>query len=290
MMKMEKEELQSYEKAFLIAEDAVGFAQKLVKENVKVLKLAQDIENRILDLDGKPAWPVNISINEIAAHYTPSIGDSLILKEGDFAKVDIGTQVNGYICDRAFTVKIGPKSDPMIEASEKALDVCLKLIKPGTKIHEISEVCENTVNELGFNVIRNLAGHRVERYNQHAHPSIPNGKNSIQDEIVSGNVYAMEVFVTNGSGFVVESSPTEIFQYNQDAAVRLWEARKILELAKSEFEKLPFTKRWITGISPLKIDMAFRQLIDAEALIEFPPLKEESNGIVVVTEKSVIVK
>jgi len=282
--------LQSYEKAFLIAEDAVGYSQKLVKENVKVLELAERIEKRIIELGGKPAWPVNISINEIAAHYTPSIGDNLVLKGGDFVKVDIGAQVNGYICDRAFTVCIGKKSDPMIEASEKALEECLKLIKPGTKVHEISEVCENTVNNLGFNVIRNLAGHKVERYNQHAHPSIPNGKNTIQDEIESGNVYAMEVFVTNGSGLVIESSPTEIFQYNKDSAVRLWEARKVLELAKNEFEKLPFTKRWITGISPLKIDMAFRQLTDAEALIEFPPLKEESNGMVSVTEKSVIVK
>lgn len=287
---MEKEELQSYEKAFLIAEDAVGFAQKLVKENVKVLKLAQDIENRILDLGGKPAWPVNVSINEIAAHYTPSIGDQLILKGDDFVKVDIGAQVNGYVCDRAFTVKIGSKSDPMIEASEKALEECLKLIKPGTKVHEISEVCENTVNEMGFNVIRNLSGHRMDRYEQHAHPSIPNSKNSIQDEIESGKVYAMEVFVTNGSGFVVESSPTEIFQYNQDVAVRLWEARKILELARDSFEKLPFTKRWVTGISPLKIGMAFQQLIESGALIEFPPLKEESNGLVAVTEKSVIIK
>lgn len=289
-MKMEKDELLSYEKAFLIAEDAVGFAQKSVKENVRALELAEKIEKRIVEIGGKPAWPVNISINEIAAHYTPPIGDSLILKAGDLVKVDIGTQVNGYICDRAFTVCVGKKSDPMIEASEKALDECLKLIKPGTKVHEISEVCENTVNELGFNVIRNLAGHRVERYSQHAHPSIPNGKNSIQDKIESGNVYAMEVFVTNGSGFVVESSPTEIFQYNRDAAVRLWEARKVLELAKNEFGKLPFTKRWVTGISPLKMGMAFQQLLDTEALIEFPPLKEESNGLVAVTEKSLIVK
>lgn len=287
---MEKEELQSYEKAFLIAEDAVGFAQKLVKENVRVLELAEKIEKRILELGGKPAWPVNVSVNEIAAHYTPSIGDNLVLKEGDFIKVDIGAQVNGYICDRAFTVRIGKKSDPMIEASEKALESCLKLIKSGTKVHEISEVCENTVNGMGFNVIRNLSGHRVERYNQHAHPSIPNGKNSIQDEIESGKVYAMEVFVTNGSGFVIESSPTEIFQFNNDSTVRLWEARKILELAKNEFDKLPFTKRWITGISPLKVDMAFRQLIDSGALMEFPPLKEESSGMVAVTEKSVIVK
>lgn len=290
MIKMEKEEMQAYEKAFLIAEDTVGLAQKLVKENLRALELAEKVEKRILELGGKPAWPVNISINEIAAHYTPSIGDNLVLKEDDFVKVDIGVQVNGYICDRAFTVKVGSKSDPMIKASEKALDECLKIIKPGVKVCEISEVCENTVNEMGFNVIRNLSGHRIDRYKQHANPSIPNGKNSIQDEIQAGNVYAMEVFVTNGSGFVIESSPTEIFQYNRDAAVRLWEARKILELAKNEFDRLPFAKRWIAGVSPLKIDMALKQLLEAEAIIEFPPLKEESSGMVAVTEKSVIVK
>lgn len=290
MMSMEKEELQSYEKAFLIADDAIGLAEKLTKENAKVLDIAEKVEKRIIEIGGKPAWPVNVSINEIAAHYTPSTGDSLIIKDGDFVKVDVGAQVSGYLCDRAFTVCIGKKSDPMIEASEKALEECLKLIKSGIKINEISEVCENTVNEMGFNVIRNLSGHRVDRFEQHADPAIPNSKNSIQDEIKSGNVYAMEVFVTNGSGFVTESSPSGIFQYNSDANVRMWEARKLLEFAKVEFEKLPFTKRWITGISSLKIEMAFQQLLDAGALMEFPPLKEENNGMVAVTEKSVIVK
>ena len=158
---MEKDVLQSYEKAFLIAEDAVGFAQKLVKKDMKVLELADTIERRIMDLGGKPAWPVNVSINEIAAHYTPSIGDSLALKEDDLVKIDIGAQVNGYICDRAFTVRINKKSDPLIEASEKALEACLKLIKPGTKIHEISEVCENTVNELGLNVMLSIMPSKV---------------------------------------------------------------------------------------------------------------------------------
>lgn len=287
---MEKEELQSYEKAFLIAEDAVGFAQKLVKNNAKALELAEVIEKRIKELGGKPAWPLNISINEIAAHYTPSANDDLILKEGDLVKVDIGVQVNGYICDRAFSVCIDKKSHPLIEASEKALEKVLRMFKPGTKVFEISEVTENTVNEMGFNVIRNLAGHRLERYKQHAHPSIPNGKNTIQDEIESGKVYAMEIFVTAGSGYVIESSPTGIFQYHRDVAVRLWEARKILELAKNEFNGLPFTQRWINGISALKIDMALKQLIEGGALIEYPPLKEESNALVSVTEKSVIVK
>lgn len=287
---MDKDEQMSYEKSFLIAEDAIEFSKKFVKENAKAIDIANEVEKRIFDLGGKPAWPVNISINEIAAHYTPSINDTLVLKEGDLVKVDIGTQVNGYICDRAYTVCIGKNSHPLIEASEKSLEKVLKMFTPGTKVSEISQVTEDTVSEMGFNTIKNLAGHRIDRFQQHAYPSIPNSKNSSQDEIESGKVYAMEIFVTDGSGMVTDSSPIGIFQYNRDATVRLWEARQLLEMAKTEFEMLPFTQRWISGISPLKIGLALRQLIDSGAIIEYPPLKEESNAKVAVTEKSVIVK
>jgi methionyl aminopeptidase len=70
----------------------------------------------------------------------------------------------------------------------------------------------------------------------------------------------------------------------------LWEARKLLDLAKNQFETLPFTRRWIKDISPLKFDMAIRQLLEVDALYEYPPLKEEKNGLVAVTEKTIIVK
>lgn len=287
---MEKEVLENYEKAMKIAEEVVGYARKTDLFNRKALDVAEELENVIKTLGGKPAWPVNILINEIAAHYTPDVNDTLTLKENDLVKIDIGVQINGYISDNAFSVCVGSSSHPLIEASEKTLEEAIKLIKVGTKIFEISDVVENTINNLGFNTIRNLCGHAVERFNQHAHPSIPNGKNTIKEEIEPDQVIAMEVFTTNGSGWVVESSPTLIFKYKQDKPVRLWEARKLLDMAKNQFETLPFTRRWIKEISPLKFDMAVRQLLEVDALYDYPPLKEESNGLVAVTEKTIIVK
>ncbi len=287
---MEKEVLGNYEKAISIADQVVGYSRKLDLTNKKALDIANELENVIRTLGGKPAWPVNILINEIAAHYTPDINDTLVLKEGDLVKIDIGVQVNGYISDNAFTVCVGKSSHPLIDASEKGLEEAIKLIKPGTKIFEISQAVEDTVNSFGFNTIRNLCGHAVERFNQHAHPSIPNGRNTIQEEIQPEQVIAMEVFSTNGSGLVTESSPTLIFKYKQDKPVRLWEARELLDMAKNQFETLPFTRRWIKNISPLKFDMAIKQLLEVDALYEYPPLKEESNGLVAVTEKTIIVK
>ncbi|MBI4009885.1 MAG: type II methionyl aminopeptidase [Candidatus Aenigmarchaeota archaeon] len=284
-----EELLEHFKKAEKISTEVIQFAKPLIKQDTKILDIAETIENKIRELGGKPAWPVNISINDIAAHYTPEINDTIVLKEGDLVKVDIGVQVNGCPWDRAFTICIGKKSHPLIDASSKALDEALKIMKAGTKVYEISEIVETTVNNLGFNVVRNLSGHGIEQYHQHAHPMIPNSKNTIQDELESGKVYAMEVFTTNGSGVVIESSPTGIFKYHGDKPVRLWEARKILEITKNEFDQLPFCKRWIKTITPLKLDIALRQLIEAGAIETYPPLKEQSNGLVAQTEETVII-
>jgi len=284
-----EELLEHFRKAEKISTEVIQFAKPLVKADDKILDIAETIENKIRELGGKPAWPVNISINEIAAHYTPEINDTIVLKEGDLVKVDVGVQVNGCPWDRAFTVCVGKKSHPLIEASQKALDEALKTMKTGTKVFEISEVTETTVSNLGFNVVRNLSGHGISQYHQHAHPMIPNSRNTIQDALESGKVYAMEVFSTNGSGVVIESSPTGIFKYHEDKPVRLWEGRKILDIAKKDFDQLPFCKRWIKDISPVKLDMALRQLAEVGAIETYPPLKEKSNGLVAQTEETVII-
>ena len=286
---MEEEELKNYKKAIEISESVVKMARELAVANVKVFDLAEKVEDKIKELGGLPAFPVNISINEIAAHFTPELNDPLILKEDDLVKIDIGVHVDGYMSDVAFTVCVGKKSHPLIEASETALQEALKIIKPGTKVCEISEVVENSLRERNFNPVRNLCGHGLERFNQHGYPSIPNGKNNSQIELQEGTVVAMEVFATDGEGQVKDSSPTLIYKFLQDKPVRLPEARKILDMAKKDFSMLPFAKRWVAKkIGPLKLDFALRQLEEIEAIQSFPILKEVSNGLVAQTEQTVL--
>ncbi len=285
---MEKEVLEKYEKARKVSDEILPFAKSLVKEGASILEVAERIENKIKELGAKPAFPINISINEVAAHYTPDINDQTLIKSGDLVKVDIGVQVDGYIWDRAFSISIGQENQ-LIKASEKALEEAIKVVKPGIKVFEISEIIEDTVTSLGFNTIKNLSGHGLERFNQHAFPSIPNSKNTIKAEI-KDQVIAIEVFVTDGSGYVKESSPTLIYKFKQNKPVRMYEARKILEMAKSEFDFLPFTKRWIKGIPPLKIDMALRQLLEVDSIVDFPVLREISGKKVAQSEETLIVE
>lgn len=287
---MEEDFEKDYNKAREVSDLVVEFSKSLIKEDGKVLAIAEAIEEKIKELGAKPAWPINISINNIAAHYTPTADDTTILKKNDFVKVDIGTQVNGVAADRAYTICIGEKTHPMIEASKKALEETMKILKAGVKVYELSEVIENTVKEFGFNTIRNLSGHGIERHEQHASPSIPNAKNSIQTKIEEGQLIAIEVFVTNGIGWVIDSGSELIFKHIQDKPVRLWESRKLLEIAKTEFDRMPFAKRWIKSISPFKLDMAVTELLDAGCLHGYSPLKEESNGLVAVTEDTKLIK
>lgn len=288
---MEEEVLNNYKKAKSVSDSVIIFAKNLVKEGAKILDIAEKIEEKIRQLDCGIAFPVNISINENAAHYTPDINDDIVLKFGDLVKIDIGVHSNGYIWDKAFTVCIGEKKHPLIETSEKALQEALKTIKSGVKICEISEVVENSIKEMGFNPIYNLCGHGLEQYNQHAPPTIPNGKNTIKSEIEPDQVIAMEVFTTDGSGLVKESSLALIFRGIGEKPVRMLEARQILKKALVDFNGLPFAKRWLSGLtSNLKIDMSLRQLIDVSAIISYPILKEETNGKVAQTEETIIIK
>lgn len=286
---MEEAVLKKYRQAHDISDGVLEFARPFIKPGARIIDVAEKIEKKIVESGAKPSWPVNFSINEVAAHDTPGIDDARILEEGDLVKVDIGCQVDGYISDRAFTVFVGHKTHPLIETSEKATKAALDALEPGVKVSEISAIIEDIVVGAGFNPIRNLAGHSMGQNSQHEPPSIPNGRTNDQTEILEGTPLAIEVFTTDGTGWVKESSPTTVYKFFQDKPVRLNEARKILGMAKVDFEMLPFATRWLKGISPVKLQMALRQLVEAEALEAFPPLKEESNGMVAVYEDTKIV-
>ncbi len=288
---MDDEALKNYKKAKSVYESVSLFAKPLVKEGASALEIVEKIEGKIKELGCGIAFPTNISINDHAAHYTPDINDSTKLEDGDIVKIDIGVHSEGYICDSAFTVCINQKTHPLIDAAEKALEESLKVIKPGVRICDVSEVVESVLEGTGFNPIRNLCGHGLDRYVTHADFSIPNGRNKITEEISGGRALAMEVFVTDGVGWVKDSYPVLIFGYLQDKPIRLPEGRKILQAARDDFSSLPFAKRWIgnMGISQLKIDMSLKQLIEAGAIREYPILKEESGGLVAQAETTIII-
>ena len=287
---MEKEILEKYKKAGKIHQEMKLFARKQVKEGTKALDLAEKIEKMIKEKGAGIAFPVNISINDIAAHYAPDIDDALTFQDGDLVKVDIGVHVDGYIADSAFSVSIGGQDNELIKAAEDAVEQFIKTIQPGKTVEEMSGLVEEVVTSHGFNPIRNLAGHSVDQYLLHGGLSVPNGKIMSSREIKENTVVAMEVFTTTGEGWVKESSPTLIYMFRQPKPVRLRESRKILELIEKEFKTLPFAKRWLKDVgNPLRLELALRELMSRDVLRGYPPLREKSHSKVAQAEETVIV-
>lgn len=286
---MDKQILDKYIQAGKIAKETLEYGKGLVKEGASLLEIAELIEKKIFELRGNPAFPINIGMNETAAHFTPTMQSKETIRIEDYVKLDLGVHVDGYIADTAATVRLAGK-DKLIECSEKMLEAALLLFIPGGKISEIGRIIENVAKEFGFNPVKNLTGHGLRQYDLHAGTNIYNVKNSSQKMLEEGEAYAIEPFCTAGTGFVKDSEPALIFMWLSDRPVRSIEGRKILELAKTKYTRLPFARRWLEkSFSQLKLSLALGELSQKRALHAFPQLKEVSGKPVAQAEHTVIV-
>ena len=99
--------MEMYKKSGEIISKIRKMAINHVKADMKIIDLVEYVESNIIEMGGRPAFPCNISINEITAHYTASPGDESIIKRGDLVKIDLGAHVDGYIADSAASVIVG---------------------------------------------------------------------------------------------------------------------------------------------------------------------------------------
>jgi len=189
-----------------ITKEAVILARKNIREGVNIYDYVKKIEDFIKSKGAGLAFPVNISINEYAAHDTADYKSNKIFQAGQVVKVDIGAEVNGYVGDSAFTSEIKTKEySDLILSSEKALSEALKIIKPGIKLREIGAVINSTIAMFGYNPIKNLGGHGVGKYSLHTGIFIPNYDNHDNHELKEDDMVAIEPFATTGKGSVVSS-------------------------------------------------------------------------------------
>jgi methionyl aminopeptidase len=263
-------------KAGEIARQVKKEVADLIKPGAKLYDIAEFVERRIVELGGKPAFPCNLSINEVAAHYTPYKGDETALEEGDYLKVDLGVHIDGYVADTALTFRVGMEEDELMEASREALENAIATVRAGVKIREIGKAIEETIRGKGFNPIVNLSGHKIERYKLHAGISIPNVyRPNDTYELKEGDVIAIEPFATTGAGQVIEVPPALIFMYVRDRPVRMAQARRLLMHIKREYNTLPFAYRWLQGfMQEGQLKLALAQLDRAGAIYSYRILRE----------------
>jgi len=291
-MAYDSEEIEKFRLSGRILRETREEMRANVKENMLVIDVCEKTEGLIRTKGGKPAFPCNVSINEVTAHYTSPPGDVSRIPEGSTVKVDLGVQVDGYVTDTAFTVAFNPEGRSMTSTAEQALKTAIENIHGGMSVGRIGGLIEATIRNRGFKPISNLTGHSVGRYLIHAGLSIPNVSETVSlAKVKTGEVYAIEPFVTlpEAVGRVDDSPQSTIYRLLKAKSVKTESAKKLLKHIEANFRTLPFAERWLIGVVPSEQHTAaFKELLSSKAIMKYPVFVEVSRKPVAQAEHTVL--
>lgn len=287
----EAKKYDKYRKSGEIHKEVRKKIEPIVKVGMPVIELCEKIETLVIEKGGKPAFPTNVSINHVAAHYTSPHNDELRIEEKDVVKVDFGVHIDGYIADGAFTVSFDSEYDSLVESAEKSLENALDAFKPGVKTNEIGKIIEKTIKGYGYRPVKDLSGHTVDQYLVHGGKVVPNISVPHGLKIEEGEVYGIETFATTGKGAAHETSYCYIYSLLPiRIPVRFEGSRKVISIARNEYKTLPFAERWLTKkIPPLSLKMGLKELLSKGLLQRYYVLSDIKGSKVAQSEHTAIV-
>ncbi|MFQ6084852.1 MAG: type II methionyl aminopeptidase [Candidatus Bathyarchaeia archaeon] len=279
--------IDKYKQAGRIARRALREIGGLVRANAKVLDICERIESIIIEGGGKPAFPCNVCINDVAAHYTSPPNDDATIPPRSVVKVDLGVHVEGCIVDTARTVALDPSFAEQVKVAEGALTSGIEEVRDGVSISSVSRAIQGHIEEAGYKPIWNLTGHKIDRYVLHTGKSIPNVVRHSAGKLRSGEIYAIEPFVTeiHGKGEVTHTGEAYIFRFDKARSTKNREERELADWIRNNFRGLPFTKRWLP---PDRRD-ALPGLLSRKIIRPYPVLIEAGGGKVTQAEQTIVV-
>lgn len=291
-MSLSDEVLEKYRLAGKIAAEVREQVKRSVSEGMPIIDICEKTEALIKKKGGKPAFPCNVSINEITAHYTSPLGDKQTVPAGSLVKVDLGVHVDGYIADTAQTVCFNPEYEDLVTTAEEALQTGIKTIRAGMFTSRFGSTVQKVIESHGLKPVANLTGHQVGRYMIHTGRSLPNVSHLSASRVNAGEVYAIEPFVTlkNAAGKVESGRDAHIFRFMKQKSLKNESAKKLCDYIAQNFHTLPFTERWLQKVvSPDRYRAAFSELLSSKALMAYPVFIEASGKPVAQAEHTVLV-
>ena len=240
-------QIEDYLKAGKIAGEVRENVRKKDWINATLAEICEYTESEIIKRGAKCAFPVNVSMNEIAAHYTAEPNDPKLVTDTDLVKIDLGAQINGYIADTAVTVNYDPQYDSLVQAAEIALKNAMSMIKVGVKSKDVGKTIQKTIQDMGCKPIANLSGHSLDQYTIHAGKTVPNMWTIGSFSFSENEAFACEPFVTtkNALGFVRNGKIKNIYALVSRKKTKDKEADRLVEYIWDNFNMLPFALRWI---------------------------------------------
>lgn len=280
---MDVEVKRKYLEAGKLGRRALEHAVSLIGPGALFYDVAEKAEQFIRDEGGEPSFPLNLSINNEAAHYTPSEGDKKKFRTGDVVKVDLGAQIDGYPSDNATTVEVGEtgKYSDLIDASREALNGAIRKLRPMLQAHQIGAEVERQITNRGFKPVKNLGGHGINRYDLHSSIFIPNYDDGNAAYIKPDTVIAIEPFASTGIGMVHNGRNGNIYILS---GTKHDENEDIYR----NFNTLPFAERWLAKVRPDYMNY-LKSMVARSQVSAFPVLKEHSSARISQAEHTIMV-
>ncbi len=285
---MDADARESLLRAGRISRDARERSVELVREGGLLLDVAEEVEDLMRKKGARPAFPTCISIDTVAAHYSPTHDDALRFRRGNVVKLDLGAQLEGWIADTAVTVEVGTRNwTDLVRASELALQTAIEAVHQGVSTRALGEGIQRAIEAHGYRPIRNLTGHTIERYLLHAGKSVPNIAHG-HDTLRAGEVVAIEPFASSGAGEVDGRRTGNIYRVLKTKPLKVPELNDYLQILAGEFKTLPFAERWAHRLDS-HAPALLNSLVRAGAVMTYPALLDLGRGIVSQTEHTMIV-
>ncbi len=284
------EALEALREAGRIASLAREHGASLVRPGGRLREVCEAVENFIKGRGGELAFPVQTSVNEVAAHDCPSPDDERVYAVGDLAKVDVGVHIDGYVVDTATTVEVGGPAAgaPLVLAARAALEAAIAAAGPGVPIWRLSAAIATTLRGFAVRPMRNLCGHHVGRWLVHCPPPVPNLPEDAEGRLVTGAALAIEPFATEGPGRVAEAGEPEVFRLLPDKDPGA-EATAPVREALLHRRGLPFSRRDLRHLPRPDVEEAIRRLRGRGALHAYAPLVETTGRKVAQAEHTILV-
>lgn len=287
---MDIDELEKWKEAGKLAHDALHFGKELIEEGKSMLEITEKIESYVYDNGGKLAFPTNLAINNVGAHWTPSTKTTEKFQKGDLVKLDVGVHIDGYIGDNALTVEVGTeKYRKLIDTSREALNAAIEVAGPGINVGMIGYAVQTTIENRGYKPIANLTGHGIKRYNLHSGISVPNVKENGGAVLKPGDIIAIEPFVTDGAGRVGGKRNSNIYHVRQVRNIKDEKAAEMIDEIQHRYKGLPFAERWLHGIQTNDAANSLTKLMRAGIISYYPVLDELGKGMVAQSEHTVLI-
>ncbi|KAJ1970214.1 Methionine aminopeptidase 2 [Dispira parvispora] len=298
----------SARKAAEVHRRARKYAREVIKSGVDLSDLCELNENgtrSLIEANGMEAgigFPMGVSLNHCAAHYTPSAGDKVVLKEVGVLKVDFGTHVKDRIMDSAFTVTFNPKYDNLVTAVKEATNAGIREAGIDVRLGDIGAVIEEVMTSYEVELdgktyqvkpIRNLFGHSIDPYIIHAGKSVPIIRNGDSTKMEEGEYFAIETFGSTGKGYVHQDGVCSHYAKVPSATAKstgVARAKPLLQSINKHFGTLPFCRRYLDRVGESKYLLGLRSLVDSGIVGAYPPLCDVEGSYTAQFEHTILLR